>query len=164
MGDPGGFLVDVIVVVILVLAAFAGLRRGLVASIGGLVGFAAGAVAAYALAPVLASLWPWPQWRSLVLIVGAIILVGVLTAVGGAIGRFVRRGVDRARLRPVDRVLGGVLSVVVAALAASLVGQSLSMLGMPVVSSAVSSSRVVRVIQDLTPARSPPRSRRCAEP
>lgn len=151
MNDAGGLIVEVVVVLILVLAGIAGARRGLVASIGTLVGFAVGAVAAYALVPLLAALWPWPAWRGVVTVVGAILVVGVLTAAGGALGAIVRRGVDRVRLRVLDRVLGGVLSVAVAALAASLVAQSVSLLGIPVVSSAVSSSTVLRVIEQVTP-------------
>jgi len=144
-------VVDIIVVVVLVLAAIAGLRRGLVASIGALVGFALGALLAYAVVPFLAGLWPWPAWRGVVALIAAIAIVAILTGAGAAIGALLRRGVDRVRLRPADRLLGGVLSVVVAALAASLVGQSLSLLGVPVVSSAVSSSNVLRVIEDITP-------------
>jgi S1-C subfamily serine protease len=149
--DAAGIVVEVVVVLLLVLAGIAGVRRGLVASIGALVGFAVGAIAAYALVPLLAALWPWPAWRGIVTVVGAILVIALLTAAGGVLGALLRRGVDRVRLRPVDRVLGGALSVVVAALALSLVGQSVSLLGIPVVSTAVSQSAVLRVIGDLTP-------------
>jgi S1-C subfamily serine protease len=72
-----------------------------------------------------------------------------------------RRGVDRVRpLRAVDRVLGGVAGVVVAALAMSLAGASLAATGMPVVSTALSSSTVLRTIERLTP---PPVSTALAE-
>ncbi|MEN2740057.1 MarP family serine protease [Microbacterium sp. X-17] len=149
--DAAGIVVEVIVVLVLILAGIAGVRRGLVASLGALVGFAVGAVAAYALVPLLAALWPWPAWRGVVTVAGAVLVIALLTAAGGVLGAFLRRGVDRVRLRPVDRVLGGVLSVVVAALAVSLVGQSVSLLGIPVVSTAVSQSTVLRVIEDITP-------------
>jgi S1-C subfamily serine protease len=152
VSEGGGLVVSVVVLLVIALAAVAGIRRGLVASIGALAGFALGAVLAYTVVPLLAALWPWPEWRGLVTLGGAVLVVGIVTTVGAAIGAFLRRGVDRVRLRPLDRILGGALSVVVAALAASLVGQSLSLLGIPVVSSAVSSSAVLRAIDDLTPS------------
>ncbi|MFT4211990.1 MAG: MarP family serine protease, partial [Microbacterium sp.] len=73
------------------------------------------------------------------------------TIAGGAVGAALRRRADRTPLRPLDRVLGGALSLVVAALSVSLVAQSVALAGIPGLSAAVSSSQVVRAIDALTP-------------
>ncbi len=142
---------DVVLGVLLLFALIVGLRRGLLASLGSIIGLALGGLAAWWLMPWLSGVIPWPEWRSaLVIGAGALLLVlGVFT--GGTVGAVLRRRVDRIRLRPLDRVLGGALSVVVAALSMSLLGQSVSLAGVPGLSATVSASQVLRAIDALTP-------------
>lgn len=144
-------LLDVLLVVLLLVAILGGLARGFVASLGTLVGLVAGGFAAYWIAPLVGASVPWPLWRA-VLVVGA--SVGLLVggaAVGSALGRLARRGVERSPLRVVDRLFGAVASFVIAALATSLVGSTLAAVGIPTVSSAIASSTVLTTIDDLTP-------------
>ncbi|NYF17343.1 S1-C subfamily serine protease [Microbacterium sp. AK009] len=144
-------LVDLFLIALLVVALVVGLQRGLVASLGTLLGLAAGGVAAWWLAPVINDAWPWQEWRPLVVIVASFLLLVVGGTVGGVLGGMVRRGVDRVKLRVIDRLLGGAVSVVVAALALSLVGQSVANTGAPVLGPAVASSRVMTFINGAIP-------------
>jgi S1-C subfamily serine protease len=144
-------VVDVILIVLLVISAVIGVRRGLLASIGLFAGIAAGAVAAYWLMP-LVGLWvPVAGWRTLAVAATGIFLLLVGAAIGSAIGRTLRRGVDRIRLRIPERILGGVVSVIATVLAISFVGGALVSTGTPVVSSALASSVVLRTIDSFTP-------------
>lgn len=144
-------IVDVILVILLLAGLALGVSRGFTGSIGLLLGLAAGGAAAFWLVPIVNDALPWQGWRPIaVLLLTAVLVVGGAT-LGAAAGSALRRGVDRTPLRAVDRVLGGVAGTIVAALALSLAGASLAVTGMPVVSSAVSSSTVLRTIDRITP-------------
>lgn len=144
-------VVDVLVVLILVAALVGGFQRGFFASIGTLVGLAAGAFAAYWLTPLVSSWVGSPAWRGPVVLATAIGLVGIGAAAGAAVGSALRSGADRLKLRGVERFLGGLASVVVATLALALVAPAIAVAGIPVVSSAVASSNVLRGIDAITP-------------
>jgi S1-C subfamily serine protease len=144
-------VLDVVLVLALVAALVAGVRRGLLASAGTLAGLVLGGLAAWWLVPVVGRMLPAGidrGWATLVVV--AVLLIGG-AAIGAALGAALRRGADRVKLRGLDRALGGVVNVVVVALALSLAGQAVATTGMPVVSSAVGSSAVLRTIDDLTP-------------
>lgn len=145
-------LVDVVLVILLVFAVIVGVQRGLLASLGLFAGLAVGAVAAYWVMP-LVGLWvPSAAWRTPAVAASGVILVLVGAALGSAVGRTLRRGADRIRLRVPERLLGGVVSLVAAVLAVSFVGGALISTGTPVVSSALASSTVLRAIDNATPA------------
>ncbi|HWI30997.1 MAG TPA: MarP family serine protease [Microbacterium sp.] len=143
--------IDFVIIAILVVAVIVGIQRGLLASVGTLIGLALGGVAAYWVVPLVNAAIPGAAWRGpVVLAVGVGILV-LGAVVGSMIGMALRRGVDRTKLRVFERILGGALTLVVAALAVSLAGQSIAATGMPGVAATVSSSRVLTAIADLTP-------------
>ncbi|MDX2375770.1 MarP family serine protease [Microbacterium sp. LRZ72] len=144
-------IIDILLLVVLLSALVVGLQRGFFASLGSLLGVIAGGAAALWVVPLVNDAVPWDQWRGILVLAVAVLLLVFGAAVGGALGMLVRRGADRIRLRAVERLAGGAVSVVVAALAISLVGQSVSATGMPVVSQALASSQVLRTIEDLTP-------------
>ncbi|MGP3536178.1 MarP family serine protease [Microbacterium sp. RD1] len=145
-------LVDIVLLVILALAVITGVRRGLLASLGLFVGLALGGVAAYWLMP-LVGLWvPLPGWRTVAVVATGILLLLLGAAAGSAVGRVLRRGADRIRLRIPERILGGAVSLVAAVLAVSFVGGALAATGTPGISSAVASSTVLRTIDAATPA------------
>ena len=149
----GVLIVDILLIAILVAAVVGGITRGLIASIGTLVGLIAGGAAAFWLAPLVSGLIPSAQWRGVAVIALSVGLLVIGAGLGSTLGLLVRRGVDwAAPLRVIDRILGGVASLVIAALAVSLVGTAIATTGIPVVSSAVASSRVLRAIDDLIPA------------
>lgn len=142
---------DIVLILVIVLALVAGAVRGFVASLGTLIGLVAGGAAVYWLAPIVSGLLAWPVWRAVLVVAMSIVLLLAGAAIGSALGRLVRRGVDRTPLRVVDRFLGAAASLVIAALATSLVGASLRDTGIPTVSTAAGSSRVLSVINGLTP-------------
>ncbi|QRY40743.1 MarP family serine protease [Microbacterium hominis] len=149
-------IVDIIAAAALLIAFAAGIARGFFASLGSVIGMIVGAAAALWLLPLatpwLSTVIPSGGARTAALAAAAIGLVAIGTAAGAAIGRAVRRGVDRSRLRGLERFLGGVLTTVATALALLLVSSGLATAGIPYVSSAVASSRVLGAIDALTPA------------
>lgn len=144
-------LFDLVLLVVLFIALMAGLSRGLLATLGGLIGLIVGGVAAFWAVPFVNDLVPTSQWRGPVSIAVAVLLPLFGASVGAGLGRSLRQGVDRTSLRPLERLLGGVANVGVVALALSFVGNAVSATGAPGVASAVSSSAVLRTIDELTP-------------
>ncbi|WP_065570286.1 MarP family serine protease [Microbacterium oleivorans] len=144
-------VVDIIVVLVLIAALFGGLLRGLVATAGTLIGIILGAVIAVWLTPVIAPTFAGWEYRSLVLAIIALGIVVLLASLGTAVGRRLRRGVDRARLAPLDRILGGLVNTVAAAIVLLLASGAIVGSGMPVVAPAVASSRVLGAIDAITP-------------
>ncbi|WES65008.1 MarP family serine protease [Microbacter sp. GSS18] len=144
-------VIDIILIGVLVIALAVGLQRGLLASLGSLIGLVAGAFGALWVIPLVNDALPSQAWRGIVVIGGTIVLLVAGAAIGGAVGEALRSGVDKTPLRGADRFFGGVAGVVVAALAASFVGQGIAATGMPVVAQALGSSVVLRTIDDLTP-------------
>lgn len=144
-------VVDVVIVLLLIGACIAGVQRGFFASIGTFAGIAAGAFAAYWLTPLVSAWVPSPLWRGPAVIVAAIGLVFAGAAIGAAIGAALRSGADRLKLRGVERFLGGIASVLAAILALAFVAPAIAVAGIPVVSSAVASSNILRGIEAATP-------------
>ncbi|MGO1768384.1 MAG: MarP family serine protease [Microbacterium sp.] len=145
-------VVDIIIVVIVVLALLAGLRIGLFAGLGWWAGIAAGGIASPWVVPVVLGVVPDAAWRGLAAIVTVLALLAIGAAIGTTIGAALRRGADRIRLRFFERLAGGLLGVVAAALAAVMAGSAIASAGIPVVSSSVASSSVLRTIDRYTPA------------
>lgn len=144
-------IVDIVIVVLLVAALVTGLRMGLFSALGALCGLVAGGLAAPWVLPLVAGLVTDRTWRPLAVIAGAVALLALGAALGAAIGGIIRHGADRLRLRAVERLLGGALAVVAAALAIALTGTGIASAGIPVVSSAVASSTVLRTMDRITP-------------
>jgi S1-C subfamily serine protease len=145
-------LVDLVLVLLLLAAAVVGVHRGLLASLGLFLGLAAGAVAAYWVMPLVSGWVPDTGWRTLAVVAAGLLLLVLGALLGSAVGRSLRRGADRIHLRVPERILGGVVSLVAAALAVSFLGGALVSTGTPVISSALASSSVLRTIDTVTPA------------
>ncbi|MFI9489566.1 MarP family serine protease [Promicromonospora sp. NPDC052451] len=143
--------VDLVLLAVLFIALMTGLSRGLLATLGGLAGLVIGGVAAFWAVPAVNDALPSAQWRGPVSIAVAVLLPMLGASVGAGLGRDLRRGVDRTALRPLERLLGGVANVGVVALALSFVGHAVGATGVPGVAPAVSSSAVLRTIDELTP-------------
>ncbi len=142
---------DVVLLIVLLGYLISGYRSGLIGSISGIAGLAAGAVAAYFLVPLVGTWVPAAAWRTAAtLAAAAVLLIGGLS-IGRSIGRNLTPQGARNKLRVVDRLLGAGAAVMVSALVASMIAFSIGALGVPVVSPAVSSSGVIRSIDSLTP-------------
>jgi S1-C subfamily serine protease len=88
------------------LAAFAGLRKGLVASVLAIVGVLAGAVLGARIAPLLLPGGAHSPYTPLVALGGAVIGAAVLEALGSTAGSFFRSGMHFAPLRAFDSAGG----------------------------------------------------------
>lgn len=144
-------LLDLVLLLALFIALMAGLSRGLLATLGGLIGLVLGGAAVFWAVPAVNDLMPTTQWRGPVSIAVAVLLPLFGASLGAGLGRNLRQGVDRTSLRPLERLLGGVANVGVVALALSFVGHAVGATGVPGVAPAVSSSAVLRTIDELTP-------------
>lgn len=144
-------LFDIALLLILLVAVSVGIARGFVASAGILAGLVVGGAAALWVAPTIGRLVAEPVWRPIAELAAWVVLLIVGGSIGGAIGAWLRRGVDRSPLRIVDRVAGGVVSLAVTGLVVSLAATGIAATGIPVVSADAASSRVVRAIDALIP-------------
>lgn len=128
-----------------------GLRNGFLVTLGGIAGFAAGAVAAFLSVPLVSNFVEDSGWRLTAIIGTAIVLMVLGNALGTTIGRSIRSAVRLKPLRAVDRTVGGAVNLVVAALVMSMLAFSIGALGVPFVSQQLAESRVIRFIDGLTP-------------
>ena len=149
---PDFTLLDILLVLALVGYLVAGLRNGFLVTLGGIAGFVAGAVAAFFAIPLVSEWVPDDAWRLPAIILTALVLVVVGQALGSRLGGGIRRALDFRPVRMVDRLLGGAVNVVVAALVMSMLAFSIGTLGMPLISQSIASSQVIRGIDNLTPA------------
>jgi uncharacterized membrane protein required for colicin V production len=144
-------LLDLILAIVLLGYLITGLRNGFLVTLGGIAGFAAGAVAAFFAIPLVSGWVPGNPWRLIAVIATVVILVVVGQGVGSALGASIRRWSDFPPLRLIDRLLGGVINVVVAALVLSMLAFSIGTLGIPLVSQQLAASQVIRGIDAVTP-------------
>lgn len=144
-------LLDLVLVVVLLGYLVAGIRNGFLVTLGGIAGFVAGAVAAFFAIPLVSAWVPDNPWRLIAVMVTAIVLIIIGQAVGSALGASIRRWSDFPPLRIIDRILGGVVNVVVAALVLSMLAFSVGTLGVPFLSQQLASSQVIRGIDTATP-------------
>ena len=92
-------VVDIVIVLILAGALSAGIRSGLFATLGTLVGLAAGALAAPWVLPLVASAITDERLRGVAVLgtLAGLLLIGAM--IGSGLGSLIRRGADRLRLR-----------------------------------------------------------------
>ncbi|MDI3194402.1 MarP family serine protease [Pseudarthrobacter sp. AL07] len=128
-----------------------GLRNGFLVTLGGIAGFAAGAVAAFFAVPLVSGFVDDSGWRLTAIVAAAVVLMALGHGLGTMIGRTIRGAVRIKPLRAVDRLVGGAVNVVVSALVMSMLAFSVSALGVPLVSQQLAESKVIRYIDGLTP-------------
>ncbi|WP_426987977.1 MarP family serine protease [Pseudarthrobacter sp. Y6] len=129
-----------------------GLRNGFLVTLGGIAGFAAGAVAAFFAVPLVSGFVDDSGWRLTAIVAAAVVLMALGHGIGTMIGRKIRGAVRIKPLRAVDRLVGGAVNVVVSALVMSMLAFSVSALGVPFVSQQLAESKVIGYIDGLTPA------------
>lgn len=148
----GFTFLDVILILVLIGYLAAGLRNGFLVTLGGIVGFVAGAVAAFFAMPLVSASVPDNGWRLTAVIATALLLVVVGQALGSGLGRVISRRADSPPLRFIDRLLGGATNVVVAALVLSMLAFSIGTMGVPFLSQPIASSKVISSIDSFTPS------------
>jgi S1-C subfamily serine protease len=144
-------LLDLALILALLSYLIYGLRNGFLVTLGGIAGFAAGAVAAFFAVPLVSGYVDDSGWRLTAIVAAAVVLMALGHGLGTMIGRKIRGAVRISPLRAADRLLGGAVNVVVSALVMSMLAFSISALGVPFVSQQLAESKVIRFIDGLTP-------------
>lgn len=144
-------ILDLVLVVALLSYLIHGLRNGFLVTLGGIAGFAAGAVAAFVSVPIVSGLVEDSGWRLTAIVATAVLLMIVGNGLGTMIGRRIRSVVPFSPLRAADRLVGGGVNVVVSALVMSMLAFSIGALGVPLVSQQLAESKVIRFIDGVTP-------------
>lgn len=144
-------ILDFALILMLLSYLIYGLRNGFMVTLGGIAGFIVGAIAAFMAVPLVSGWVTDSGWRLTATVGAAVVLIALGHGLGTMIGRKVRHAVRIKPLHAVDRLIGGVVSVVVAALVMSMLAFSISSLGVPFVSQQLAESRVIRYIDNLTP-------------
>ena len=144
-------ILDLALVVALLSYLIHGLRNGFLVTLGGIAGFAAGAVAAFVSVPIVSGLVEDSGWRLTAIVATAVLLMIVGNGLGTMIGRQIRSVVPFSPLRAADRLVGGGVNVVVSALVMSMLAFSIGALGVPFVSQQLAESKVIRFIDGMTP-------------
>lgn len=144
----GSTWVDVIVVILMILAALSGYRQGAAASVLAFIGVVLGAAAGVLLAPHVLGSVDGTKSR-LILGVGllaGLVIIGELS--GMVLGRAVRSSIRSVGLRTVDSGVGAVVQVGALLVAAWLVAIPLTSAAAPQVSRAVNGSAVLGAVND----------------
>jgi S1-C subfamily serine protease len=144
-------ILDLALILTLLSYLIYGLRNGFLVTLGGIAGFAAGAVAAFVSVPVVSDLVDDSGWRLTAIIAAAVLLMMVGHGLGTMIGRRIRSVVRISPLRLADRVVGGGVNLAVSALVMSMLAFSISALGVPFVSQQLADSKVIGFIDGVTP-------------
>jgi S1-C subfamily serine protease len=147
----GGDVLDVVLLVIGVGYAISGLRQGFVVGVLSLAGFLGGAVLGMAVVPdLLADLHPG-LGRTVLVLLGVLLVAWALQVVGLVIGRQLRAAVTWRPARAVDSALGAVAAIVAVALVTWLVAGAVRASPSPTLSRAIAESRVVAAIDAVMP-------------
>lgn len=145
-------VLDVLLVLLFIGAVVNGWRAGILGTAAGLVGLVAAGIAAFFVMPWIAGLMPAPEWRAPAAILAALVLLSLGAWLGAVIGRALRHGARAVKLGVLDRVLGAIGNLIVTAFVVALVASGVSAMGVPVLSPAVTGSRVLQTLEQVTPA------------
>jgi S1-C subfamily serine protease len=144
-------VLDLVLILALLSYLAYGLRNGFLVTVGGIAGFAAGAIAAFFAVPLVSGFVSDSGWRLTAIVAAAVALVVLGHGLGTMIGRQIRGAVRIRPLRAVDRLVGGAANLVVSALVMSMLAFSIGSLGVPFVSQQLAESKVIRFIDGMTP-------------
>jgi S1-C subfamily serine protease len=144
-------VLDLVLILALLSYLAYGLRNGFLVTLGGIAGFAAGAIAAFFAVPLVGGFVADSGWRLTAIVAAAVALVVLGHGLGTMIGRQIRGAMRIRPLRAVDRLVGGAVNLVVSALVMSMLAFSIGSLGVPFVSQQLAESKVIRFIDGMTP-------------
>ncbi|MCR8694439.1 MarP family serine protease [Rhodococcus pyridinivorans] len=147
----GSGWIDLIIVVIVLIAASSGLRQGAVASALAFLGVLLGAVAGILIAPHVLVHIDDARMRILAGIALIVVLVVIGEVAGMVLGRAARSGIHSPGARAVDSVVGAGLQSVAVLVAAWLLAIPLTATTQPAVSAAVRGSQVLGTVDDIAP-------------
>ncbi|CCQ44765.1 colicin V production family protein [Pseudarthrobacter siccitolerans] len=144
-------VLDIVLILALLSYLAYGLRNGFLVTVGGIAGFAAGAIAAFFAVPLVSGFVTDSGWRLTAIVAAAVALVVLGHGLGTMVGRQIRGAVRIRPLRAVDRLVGGAVNLAVSALVMSMLAFSIGSLGVPFVSQQLADSKVIRFIDGMTP-------------
>ncbi|MBS9374170.1 acid resistance serine protease MarP [Rhodococcus sp. B50] len=147
----GSGWIDLIIVVIVLIAASSGLRQGAVASALAFLGVLLGAVAGILIAPHVLVHIDDARMRILAGIALIVVLVVIGEVAGMVLGRAARSGIHSPGARAVDSVVGAGLQSVAVLVAAWLLAIPLTATTQPAVSAAVRGSQVLGTVDAAAP-------------
>jgi S1-C subfamily serine protease len=150
-GMTGSVLFDIVLLLVLVAYLAYGWMTGFIRGLGSLAGIIVGAIAALLAVPFITPWVPLPGLRVAAVLLITLVLIGAGQTLGAWLGRSLSAPLHRTPLKVVDRILGALATVSVAALVLSLIAAGISGLGVPVISTALGSSVVIRTIDSVTP-------------
>lgn len=142
---------DIVLLLSFVAFLVSGLRKGFFVTLGGVAGLIAGGVASFYAIPFVSGWASSSNWRVFWIIATVVLLVILGHAIGVAIGNRVRLALNFPVIKTFDRLLGGIVNVVVAALVISAIAFSAATMGLPFLSQQIASSKVISTIRDATP-------------
>ncbi|WP_166997855.1 MarP family serine protease [Paramicrobacterium fandaimingii] len=146
-----GIIIDVVFVVVLLVALIGGWNRGLLHTIGAIAGMIAGGLVALLIMPLVSGAIPAAGWNVAAALASGLIVVGIGISVGSWLGRLIAGPVRKLKLGIVDRLLGAIVSGLVALLVVMTLGMSTSALGIPTLTQAMASSTLMKTLNDVTP-------------
>ena len=144
-------VLDVVLLLLIVLSAWGGYRRGAVLQVAGLLGLGVGFVVGLWLAPSMAALVRSDPAKAGAA-VGTVLLLGALgDAAGSILGLKLRRRAHGTRFKTADSVGGGALSVAALVLTIWFLGLNLAAGPFPSIARSLQRSTVVRVVDTVLP-------------
>jgi S1-C subfamily serine protease len=144
-------VLDAVLLLLLMLSAWGGYRRGAVLQVAGLVGLGVGFIVGIWLAPHAAELVRSDPAKAGVAL-GTVLALGALgDAVGSVLGLRLRRRTHGTRFKAADAVGGGALSVAALVLTIWFLGLNLAAGPFPSIARSLQRSTVVRVVDTVLP-------------
>lgn len=142
---------DWILLISLISFLASGLRKGFFVTLGAIIGFLAGGIAAFYGIPLVSTWVTNPGWRIFWIVASGLMFILIGQGIGMAIGARIRLWLNFPVLKSFDRLLGGIANTVMAALVISAIALSAATMGVPWVSQQIADSRVLSTIQTWTP-------------
>lgn len=143
-------VLDFVIFIILLLYFLLGLRRGFFISLGTLGGFLLGAISAFYLTPIVVQ-HVGTGWYIVAALFTVMFCLLIGQWVGYLVGSTLRKVSDATPLRGFERIAGGVLNLVICALALVSVALVIKPLAIPQISTALSDSVVMSYLLKHTP-------------
>ncbi|MDO5745464.1 MAG: MarP family serine protease [Micrococcaceae bacterium] len=142
---------DLLLAISLVSFLVSGLRKGFFVTLGAIIGFLAGGIAAFYAIPLVSTWVANPGWRIFWIVASGLFFILIGQGIGMAIGARIRLWLNFPVLKSFDRLLGGIANTVMAALVISAIALSAATMGVPWVSQQIADSKVLGTIASWTP-------------
>ena len=144
-------MLDVVLILLLVLAAIVGYRHGLLRGVARLVGLVAGGLVAFLLLPSLTVAVHDNGMSSIVIPFAVFVALLLGSHLGSLIGLALQRGAGTIRIGLLDHVAGAIAHVAILGVLIAVIAASLTTLGNAQITLAVTNSRVVTGVNTTLP-------------